>query len=251
MTLSNSQIQITTILLDIEGTTTPIDFVYKTLFPYARAHTIEFIAASLSLGELSEDLLGLIQEHRSDVVAGHRPPAIPDDPQNHPESLAHYICWLMDRDRKSTPLKSIQGKIWEAGYKGSELKSEVFPDVPPAFDRWTRQEKLISIYSSGSVLAQKLLFASTHAGDLTRFISAYFDTNVGPKKEPASYRRLAAELRRHPSEILFLSDATAELAAAKQAGLNPVLCVRPGNHPQSGANEYMIIQTFDDILPDA
>jgi len=246
---SNSEKRIITILLDIEGTTTPIDFVYKTLFPYARAHSREFIAAGLSLGQLSEDLLGLVQEHSADVAAGLCPPQIQTDPQNHPESLVNYVHWLMDQDRKSTPLKSIQGKIWEAGYNRGELKSEVFADVPGAFQRWTGQGRQICIYSSGSVLAQKLLFANTYAGDLTPFISAYFDTNIGSKKEAASYRRIAVQVRRSPQEILFLSDTTAELTAAKQAGLDAMLCRRPGNQRQSGADEFAVVETFDDILP--
>jgi enolase-phosphatase E1 len=249
MAYSDPENQITTILLDIEGTTTPIDFVYKTLFPYARAHLGEFILSDLSTGQLSGDLMGLIQEHAADLTAGQRPPPIPRDPQDHPQSLVHYLQWLMDQDRKSTPLKSIQGKIWEAGYNTGELKSEVFPDVPPAFERWALQGREISIYSSGSVLAQKLLFANTHAGDLTSFISAYFDTNIGPKRVVTSYRRIAAELRRQPAEILFLSDTAAELAAAKQAGFAAVLCSRPDNQPPPAAQEYCVVDTFDDIFP--
>jgi len=249
MPASNSENRISTILLDVEGTTTPIDFVYKTLFPYARAHTRDFIATSLSAGQLSEDLLGLIQEHGADLAAGHSPPPIPKDPQNHPESLVDYCYWLMDQDRKSTPLKSIQGKIWEAGYNRGEIKSEVFADVPRAFERWTSQRREICIYSSGSVLAQKLLFANTNAGDLTRFIRAYFDTSIGPKKEAASYRRIAAEVRRSPNEVLFLSDTTAELAAARKAAFDAMLCSRPGNQQQQGEQEYNVVGTFDDIFP--
>jgi enolase-phosphatase E1 len=249
VTDSHSENQITTILLDIEGTTTPIDFVYKTLFPYARAHIRKFVMASLSAGQLSDDLVGLIQEHSDDVAAGHSPPPTPVDPQNHPDSLVNYVYWLMDQDRKSTPLKSIQGKIWEAGYKSGELKSEVFPDVPRAFDRWATQGRDISIYSSGSVLAQKLLFANTQAGDLTRFITSYFDTNTGAKKEAASYSRIAGSLRREPGEILFISDVTDELGAAKLAGLETLLCVRPGNHPQAEEGQYRVVSNFDDAFP--
>jgi enolase-phosphatase E1 len=246
---SNSQIQIAAILLDIEGTTTPIDFVYMTLFPYARAHTSKFISASLSSGELSDDLLGLIQERAADAAAGHNPPPIPEHPQKHPASFVEYIYWLMDRDRKSTALKSIQGKIWQAGYNSGELKSEVFPDVSPAFDRWTRLGIEIAIYSSGSVLAQQLLFANTHAGDLTPFISSYFDTNIGPKKEVASYRQIATDLGKSPPEILFVSDVVDELDAAKLADFQTLLCVRPGNNPQAAADLSRVVTNFDDVFP--
>ena len=249
MALSNPDNRIELILLDIEGTTTPIDFVYKTLFPYARARARDFIETSLSGGKMSADLFGLVQEHARDLAAGQRPPVVPTNPQDSPQALAEYVYWLMDQDRKSTPLKSIQGKIWEAGYNNGDLKSEVFADVPRAFERWTSQGREICIYSSGSVLAQKLLFANTHGGNLTEFISAYFDTNTGPKKEAASYSRIANEVGRSPGDILFLSDVTAELAAAKQAELKTLLCSRPGNQPQPGSHEYDVVETFDHIFP--
>jgi enolase-phosphatase E1 len=241
--------QITTLLLDIEGTTTPIDFVYKTLFPFARAHMYEFIVSGLSTGNLSEELQGLILEHTADIAALHNPPPFPTDPENKPNSLVDYIYWLMDQDRKSTPLKSIQGRIWEAGYNRGELKGEVFPDVPNAFERWVSQGKTVCIYSSGSVLAQRLLFANTQGGDLTEYISAYFDTKAGPKKEARSYIKIAEDLKRIPREILFLSDTEAELAAASQAGTAAILCSRPGNQPLSGISEYAIVETFDAIFP--
>ena len=252
--MAYSNLHIKTLLLDIEGTTTPIDFVYNTLFPYARAHMYEFIVSDLSSGQLSDDLQGVIREHAADVAGGHKPPPIVpppivDDPQNNGRFLADYLHWLMDQDRKSPPLKSIQGKIWEAGYRRGELKGEVFPDVPGAFVRWASQRREICIYSSGSVLAQKLLFANTHSGDLTKHINAYFDTNVGPKREAGSYSRIAEDLKRAPNEILFLSDTVAELAAARHAGIAAILCSRPGNQPQSEAHEYAIVETFDGVFP--
>jgi enolase-phosphatase E1 len=209
----------------------------------------ELVLRDLTKDNLSENLQGLIQEHETDTTAGRNPPPLPRTPQVQAKALVDYIYWLMDQDRKSTPLKSIQGQIWEAGYNRGELKGEVFSDVPRAFERWASQKRDICIYSSGSVLAQKLLFANAQGGDLTEHITAYFDTNVGPKKEAGSYSRIAEELRRTPREILFLSDTVAELAAASQAGVAAVLCSRPGNQPQSGIDEYLVVETFDDVFP--
>jgi enolase-phosphatase E1 len=153
---------------------------------------------------------------------------------------------LMDRDEKSTGLKSLQGKIWEEGYRSGELKGEVYPDVPPALERWRRQGIDIAIFSSGSVQAQRSLFGNTAAGDLTRFIRAYFDTTTGPKTAPHSYARITAALGRSPSEVLFLSDVGAELDAALTAGMRTALCVRtPGPAPTTGA--HPVIRTLDDI----
>lgn len=231
------------VLLDIEGTTTPIDFVYKVLFPYARERVAEFLTAHHA--DAVEDIEGLLRENAEDIARGMNPPAIKSGTV---DQLVAYVQWLMDQDRKTTPLKSLQGKIWEAGYRAGELHSQVFEDVPRAFKRWREQGKDICIYSSGSVLAQKLLFANTEAGDLTRFIRDYFDTNVGAKADSASYRRIADALELRPAAIVFVSDVTAELEAAASAGLETLLCVRPANHPQTGASEYAVIRSFDEVF---
>ena len=122
----------------------------------------------------------------------------------------------------------------------------MYSDVVSALDRWSKQNKQTSIFSSGSVLAQKLLFSTTPAGDLTRFIQAHFDTTIGPKREAESYRRIAAALGLPPSEILFISDVTAELDAARATGMQTALCVRPGN-PQPAACAHPLIYTFDEV----
>jgi enolase-phosphatase E1 len=153
----------------------------------------------------------------------------------------------MDRDRKSTGLKSLQGRIWEEAYRAGDLKGEVYPDVPPALERWRRQGIDIAIFSSGSVQAQRSLFANTAGGDLTPFIRAYFDTTTGPKTAPESYARIAAALERSPSEVLFLSDIGAELDAALAAGMQTALCVRKvGEAPAGGA--HPVIRAFDQAV---
>jgi enolase-phosphatase E1 len=240
---------ISCILLDVEGTTTPIDFVYQILFPYARARMKNFLAEHFSSDEVRADIARLRQEHDEDARRGLEPPPQQDDsPEAQLESMTAYIYWLMDRDRKSTPLKSLQGKIWEEGYRTGELRGQVFDDVPPAFQRWRQQQKDICIFSSGSVLAQKLLFAHTSAGDLTKWIRDYFDTRIGAKADPESYRRIAAALQRPPSEIVFLSDVTTELDAAQSAGMQPRLCLRPGNRSQPNPSAHAVIHTFDELF---
>lgn len=240
---------IRSLLLDIEGTTTPIDFVYQVLFPYARARMEEFLNQYGSSDEVQADIAGLCQEHAEDRRRGLDPPPLSEEsPEVELESLVTYIHWLMDQDRKSTPLKSLQGKIWAMGYRSGELRSQVFADVPPAFKRWSEQGLDINIFSSGSVLAQKLLFAYTTEGDLTRFIRAYFDTCTGAKQDPESYRRIATALQRHPSEILFISDVVAELDAAQSASLQTMLCVRQGNRPQPVTTAHPVIHSFDEVV---
>jgi enolase-phosphatase E1 len=247
VTLSPLTKQTSALLLDIEGTTTPIDFVYEVLFPYARTHVRAYLANHLSSEELRSDIASLLEENAQDMRRGLDPPLL-KGPADHLllDDAVAYIHWLMDRDSKTTALKSIQGKLWDEGYRSGELQSQVFEDVPRAFERWRQRGKAIGIYSSGSVLAQKLLFANTEAGDLTPFISGFFDTNIGPKKEIESYKRIASELELPPREIVFVSDVTAELDAAAGAGFETLLCVRPGN-PRQQASAHPTIQSFDQI----
>lgn len=241
---------VTALLLDIEGTTTPIDFVYNVLFPYARTHVRDYLAANLSLPAVGADIAGLYDENAEDARRGLDPPVLERPVEKVSlDAVEAYVRWLMERDRKTTALKSIQGKIWDGGYRSGELRSQVFEDVPRAFKRWPERGKAICIYSAGSVLAQKLLFANTEAGDLTPFIGGYFDTNIGAKKDSESYRRIASELKLESSAVLFISDVTDELDAAASAGFETLLCVRPGNHPQSPATTHTIVNTFDEILP--
>jgi enolase-phosphatase E1 len=227
------------ILLDIEGTTTPIDFVHKTLFPYAKEKIADYVRENFS--DIQAEIAGLKLEHARDDVYEN------DFDETSPESVADYLSFLIDVDRKSTPLKSLQGKIWQKGYENNELKGEVFADVPDAFKRWQTEEKKIAVYSSGSVLAQKLIFANSTAGDLTGFISEYFDTTTGAKRDPKSYQKIAEALRLPPADILFVSDVIEELDAARTAGFVTALSLREGNEELIEEPTHRIIQSFDEI----
>jgi enolase-phosphatase E1 len=233
------------VLLDIEGTTTPVEFVYQVLFPYARQRLADFLREKQQEPEVHADLEALRKEHAFDRAQGSKPPDWRSE-DTLLEAVVTYVQWLMDRDRKSTALKSLQGKIWEHGYTAGELRSEVYPDVPRAFSRWGSQKRDICIFSSGSTLAQKLLFAHTTAGDLTHFIREYFDTTTGKKAEAESYRRIAGVLGLSPPEILFISDTVAELDAAHIAGMKTRLCVRPGRE-RPHASGHPIIEAFDEL----
>lgn len=242
--------RIKVLLLDIEGTTTPIDFVFKTLFPYASSKVEAFLLEHLRDPELQALLAEVAAQHQRDEREGTRPPAWHQETdETRLRSTIAYVRWLMAKDSKCTPLKTLQGKIWHQGYTSGELHGEVYADVPPALERWRRQGREICIYSSGSVLAQQLLFRSTAAGDLTAHISAFYDTAIGPKTESGSYRKIAESRHRAASEVLFISDALKEIKAARLAGLHATLCVRdPSGTNDDGGDG--IIRTFDEIMPD-
>ncbi len=231
------------VVLDIEGTTTPIAFVHDVLFSYARAHVKGYLVNHAQADDVRNDIELLREEHAADVRNGQQPPPLTGEV----DSVVNYVNWLIDLDRKSTGLKSLQGKIWHEGYSNGTLRSQVFPDVAPALARWRVAGQTIGIFSSGSALAQQLLFAHTEAGDLTSFITHYFDTNIGKKGDPESYQHIAETIGLPPGEVLFISDVVSELSAAREAGMKTVLSSRPGNQPQEHAGQYQTIESFDEL----
>jgi len=236
------------VLLDIEGTTTPISFVHDILFPFARDHARDYLTQNSQAPEVQADIVALFREHSLDRERGEQPPQI-DKVASSIDTIVTYVNWLISRDRKSPALKSLQGKIWQQGYRDGGLKAPLFDDVVPHLGRLRRRGICISIFSSGSVLAQKLLFAHTDTGDHCDLIDYYFDTQVGSKVSSSSYQEIAKRLQVLPAEVIFVSDVTNELVAARDAGMSTLLCLRPGNPPQSTAEQFQVIQTFSQILP--
>lgn len=235
-------------LLDVEGTVAPLTLTTEVLFPYARAHYAEFLAKNYQDPAVRADLALLAEENRAET--GPDVPPIATSCRRTASGVPgfvsgslEYLLWVMDRDRKSTALKSLQGKIWKAGFESGELKGTLFDDVPPAFARWSKQAR-IAIYSSGSVEAQKLFFRYSDHGDLTPLISSYFDTRTGPKQAVASYAAIAGEMKVEPREVLFFSDAVKELDAAREAGCGTRLVMRPGNPPVEDAHGHIAVESF-------
>ena len=208
------------VLLDIEGTTTPISFVHQVLFPYA-AQAVE---AFLQQHAHEQAVAAACHQILSDATPQEQ--ALPQ-----PAAVLSIVRRQMAADVKATGLKALQGLIWRHGYESGALHSEVFADVPAALRRWHAAGRAVAIYSSGSRLAQQLLFRHTAAGDLTSLLSGFFDTEQGPKQQAESYRRIAAIWGQPPERITFASDVPAECTAAAEAGLHAVLLMRPGNPP--------------------
>jgi enolase-phosphatase E1 len=219
------------ILLDIEGTTSSVSFVYDVMFPYVRKHLSfevlsnwlepEYIAAyeqiAQDAGQASLDEWLASKEFSRDT------------PLRSANMICQEVTRLMDADVKATGLKTLQGLIWQSGFESGELQAHVYDDVPPALAAWNRAQKDVRIYSSGSIQAQKLFFGHTVAGNLLDQFRGHYDTTTGPKKEAASYARIADAFGLSPRQILFLSDIVAELDAARAAGMQTVLVARPGN----------------------
>jgi enolase-phosphatase E1 len=224
-------------LLDVEGTIAPISLVSEQLFPYARTHLADYLKQNLASDAVQADLLVLAEENREEE--NEDSPTFGIEIRNELHARA-YLLWLMDQDRKSTALKSLQGKVWKAGFESGELKGTLFPDVPGAFARWAQEGK-VAIYSSGSVEAQQLLFRHSIYGDLTPLIAGYFDTRTGAKVETASYAAIVAQLDAAPGDVTFFSDVVRELDAAREAGCATRLVVREGNAPVEDAHGHTVI----------
>lgn len=253
------------ILLDIEGTTTPISYVYDVLFPYARRALLPYVEAHLDDDQVREALVHLRKEWREDVARGEQPPAWREDaraPKGNAkgngkadndrhariEPIVAYAKWLMDRDRKGFGLKALQGHITRQGYEDGSLKGEVYPDVPVAFERWRAAGIRLAIFSSGSAMAQQMLFRTTSYGDMTRYLGHFFDTTVGTKRAPESYRTIASQLGCDPERVLFISDVSAELDAARGAGCDTRLCVRGGPAEKPKVSKHTVIYDFKDVM---
>ncbi|MES2527635.1 MAG: acireductone synthase [Bdellovibrionota bacterium] len=207
-------------LFDIEGTTTDIKFVHKTLFPYSRERMSDFVLKNEKvLTTHLEEVKKTINEEggkKTDIKT----------------IISTLIKWI-DEDRKHKALKEIQGLIWDEGYKSGAFKGHVYPDVRPFFENLSASGYLIGIYSSGSVHAQKLIMANSASGDLTPFIKFYFDTQVGQKREKVSYQNIAIKTQLPPPEIHFFSDIPEELKAAELAGFRVSHVIREGTEPSS------------------
>lgn len=230
-------------LLDIEGTTTSVGFVFDVLFPFARAHAAGFLAQEGSTSEVVETLALLAADAEREREAGLDCPLVAEGDQRLASAL-DAMLWMMDRDRKTAGLKRLQGQIWRAGYEQGTLESDVFDDVPVALRKWRAAGSRVFIYSSGSVAAQKLLFRYSRCGDLTALIDGYFDTGVGEKRAAASYTRILEEVGVAGGEVLFLTDIVAEADAAVAAGLRVCIASRPGNAAQPD-HPYALSSRFD------
>lgn len=217
------------ILTDIEGTTSSLSFVKDVLFPYARERLAAFVGSHAAQPAVREQL---------DAVAKIVGRTLSDA-----QAIDHLIRWI-DEDKKITPLKALQGMIWEAGYRNGDFQGHVYDDAVQQLKAWRNQGIMLYVFSSGSVHAQKLLFGYSAFGDMTPLFSGYFDTTVGPKREVEAYQRIAGQIGIPTGDILFLSDIREELDAARMAGMRTYWLVRDGDLPSTS---HPIARDFNSI----
>ena len=245
---------IRSILLDIEGTTCPVSFVASVLFPYAR----ERLASYLETNQGDPEVQALLAATQAAFAADPNPevqalgqgspiPGQQQLPAGETQSpLVAYLQWLIDHDIKFPALKELQGRIWASGYANGDLVAPLFNEVSPTLQCWHQDGYQLAVYSSGSVAAQQLLYRHNQDGNLEGLFSHWFDTRIGSKQATASYSAIAAVLQLEPAEILFVSDALAELEAASAVGMAVRFSDREGN-PARDAGPFMAIKSLADI----
>jgi enolase-phosphatase E1 len=219
------------IVTDIEGTTTSISFVYDVLFPYARAQLADFVrchAEDVQVAPCLNDVRRVVGEELD--LEG---------------VIAQLEQWMAE-DKKLTPLKALQGLVWETGYQKGDFTGHVYDDAHKQLLAWHAQGIALYVYSSGSVKAQKLLFAHSCFGDLTPLFSGYFDTTIGAKDEPASYAHIVVQSKLPADATLFLSDVEKELAAAAGAGMQTYWLVRGADPSNTAA--FRQVRDFSEVL---
>ena len=250
---------IRSILLDIEGTTCPVSFVASVLFPYAR----ERLASYLEINQGDPEVQALLAATQAafatdpnpEVEALRQGAPIPGHPPAEQEQLqpgqtnsplVAYLQWLIDHDIKFPPLKELQGRIWASGYANGDLIAPLFDDVAPTLHHWHRDGYQLAVYSSGSVAAQKLLYRYNQNGNLESLFSHWFDTRIGSKQATDSYSAIAEVLQLEPAEILFVSDALAEIEAAHGIGMAVIFSDREGN-PGRDPGPFNAIKSLTEI----
>ena len=218
------------ILTDIEGTTTSLSFVHDVLFPYARTHLREYISRHASETEVGSclDAINEVTGHALTLEA----------------AIDQLLAW-MDEDKKITPLKTLQGLVWDTGYRNRDFTGHVYEDAVMNLRAWAGDGIDLYVFSSGSVPAQKLLFSHSDFGDLTHLFKGYFDTNIGAKRDADSYTKIAVEIGSPAGNTLFLSDIGAELDAAKSAGMKTCQLVR--DEETTRARGHAAVASFDEI----
>jgi enolase-phosphatase E1 len=230
------EFRVPAVLLDIEGTIGSIAFVREVLFPYADARMDEYVA----LHGAEPDLRAALD------MAAREAGVAPLDVRG---ILAALHRWSAE-DAKTTPLKTIQGMIWRAGFESGAIVGHLYPDAVDAMRRYRASGVMLAIYSSGSVAAQRLLLGRSVAGNLLSLISGFYDTTTGSKLEPASYTRIAKAMGFAPKSVAFFSDNVKELDAAADAGVQVLHVARPEDGIEPGTRHKHVATLADvDVRP--
>ncbi|QIZ78243.1 acireductone synthase [Ferrimonas lipolytica] len=200
------------IIVDTAGTTTDFSFIKEVLFQYS-----------------AEALPTFLQEHHNDFTVAALLQDVRRISNQNNADLAQITSLLLEwieHDNKATPLKTLQGLIWQQGYLKGDYQGHIFADAATALQQWQQQGKRLYSYSSSSADAQELLFRYSEQGDLSNLFYGHFDTNLGQKKTVQAYKNILNTISLWPRQVLFVSDDLEELNAAAEAGIQTLQMVR-------------------------
>jgi enolase-phosphatase E1 len=235
------------VLLDIEGTISDIRFVYDVMFPYARREIPNYLDQHWRSEPVLESINLIARDAGFESAADWLSPNWQTGEPAIKHKVCHHIDQLMSSDSKTTGLKDLQGLVWKSGFERHEIRAELFDDVVPSLENWKKIGLDLRIYSSGSVLAQRMFFEHTTLGNIGNLFTAHYDTTIGSKRESQSYNRIAEDCAYRPEEIVFLTDVHAEMVAANSIGMKTIVCVRPNNAPLPADFTGLTTTTFSDL----
>ena len=227
------------IVTDIEGTTSSLSFVKDVLFPYAAEHLRDYVL-----------------EHRTEAAVRRQLNATAELaglPSHDVKPLIRQLTEWISSDTKATPLKALQGMIWEGGYRSGAYTAHLYDDAIRGLHEWHEQGLSLYVYSSGSIHAQKLFFEFSRYGDVRPLFRDYFDTTTGNKHDVESYQGIEQAIAVSAEQILFLSDVEAELDAARSAGYLTCRLSRPADYGPGAADitsAHPVCTSFDEISLD-
>lgn len=235
------------VLLDIEGTVSDVRFVYDVMFPYAHRELGSFLAKHWGSSRVVDAIRIVAKDAQISDLAQWLGQDWETSGKHAAEIVTKHLHELMAHDVKATGLKQLQGMVWQTGFESGAIRAELFDDVLPALKEWKSAGLDIRIFSSGSILAQKMFFQHTVHGDLTSFFSGHFDTTIGSKKDAASYKQIARESQQDANAIVFVTDVYSEILAAHQAGMQVVASIRPNNVPLPTEFTDLAITSFSQL----
>jgi len=241
------------VLLDIEGTTTPLSFVHDKLIGYVKDNLKEYLTSRWENEEVQSDVDALREQAAADKEAAAEGvvevAAKEEEQEKAVQSVVDNVLWQIESDRKSASLKQLQGHMWRDAYKTGKVQGEVFDDVIDALKAFKASDRKVYLYSAAAVDTQKLHFGYSEKGDLSEFIAGNFDTSVGPKTEKDSYSAIVGEIGVSAEEILFVTDLPKEAAPAAEAGIKVAVIVRDGNTALTEEEnaQYNVIKSFSEL----
>ncbi|XP_013397492.2 enolase-phosphatase E1 [Lingula anatina] len=241
------------LLLDVEGTTSPISFMKNEVNQYVTENIQEYLTKNWESEELQNVITSLREQAQQDKEAGTEGVVevkAADDPQEEViASITENLKWQMSQEKATTAACQLQSQILREAFKMEKMKGKLFDDVVPALKEVATDSRQVYLFSTTSMDVQKLLFTYSAQGDNSKCLSGFFDSKVGAKTEMESYKNIINDIGVKPEETLYVTDMPAEAQAAGKAGIGVFLLNRPENPAlsQDDLKDYNVISSLTEL----